>query len=159
MSESLSTQEVNVLAYIAGYIVRQLRKKVCPPCVSKRISKLSIENPDHDLLRQKKYQDAKDGLITPSVALTDAVSTMEIQYRKVIDDLMYSNNVKAHLIGNLSNYVVVDSLACDVCKCHLMIIHIMVNIWLHHALTASNRSLSSNSDKRKNRKILKCQNM
>ena len=85
VNESLSTQEVNVLAYIAGYIVRQLRKKVCPPCVNKLISKLSSENPDHDLLRQKKYQDAKDGLITPSVALTDAVSTTEIQYRKVID--------------------------------------------------------------------------
>ena len=78
VNESLSTQEVNVLAYIAGYIVRKLRKKVCPPCVNKLISKLSSENPDHDLLRQKKYQDAKDGLITPSVVLTDAVSTNTI---------------------------------------------------------------------------------
>jgi hypothetical protein len=109
-------------------LARKLGKKVCPPCVNKLTSKLSSENQDHDLLRQKKYQDAKDGLITPSVALTGAISTMEIQYMKVIDDLMYSDSIKAHLIGNLSKYVVLDSLACDVCKCHVMIVHIMVNI-------------------------------
>ena len=56
---------------------------------------------------------------------------------------MYSDSVKPHLIGNLSNSVVLDSLACDVCKCHLMIVHMMVNIRLPHTLTASNRSLSS----------------
>jgi ribonucleotide reductase beta subunit family protein with ferritin-like domain len=128
---SLDKQEFNVLAYISGYIVRKLRNIVCDVCVTNITSDISEDN-----------------------ALLEAVAQIEVDYRKVIDEIMYSSHVKATLVSTLKKNLAFEGISCAKCNLELLLIHIMVNIRLHHTLRESNRSLVNCKD-RKNRKVLK----
>ena len=50
---SLDKQEFNVIAYIAGYIVRKLRKVVCNICVANITSEICDENEFHEFIKKK----------------------------------------------------------------------------------------------------------
>ena len=157
-----SLAESNVLAYIGGYIIRKLRNKVCDVCVTHLVqnsSEISMDDEnDHDqnlmFIRMKKYVGAKDGLILPSKSLLDVLLAMEKVYRSLIDEFMYSENVKVNLVSTISKKVTFGDLECDVCKSHSAIVHLMVTIRLHHTIKLANRSLM-NDKSRRNRKVLK----
>ena len=53
--EGLTNQEVNTLAYIAGYIVRKISQKVCTSCKGKIVGELDADNRNHDFLSAKSY--------------------------------------------------------------------------------------------------------
>lgn len=67
ISEQLSLKGKNVLVYIAGYINREVRNKVCSS--SEKLLYTSVETGDTDnltFIKTKKYDGAKNGLIFPS---------------------------------------------------------------------------------------------
>ena len=55
--ESLTYQETNVLAYIAGYIVHEIKGKMhmCSSCTEKLLWIADTNNPSHDLIEMKSY--------------------------------------------------------------------------------------------------------
>ena len=154
--DNLSDQEINILAYIAGYIVRKIRSNLCIDC-SKKIVRLSgsCENDLHyQFIRIKNIENAKEGLLHPSTLLLDFVCKLEEEYRKLIDSLIYNDHVKACIVNTLLKNVSVDELQCSTCKSHEIIVSVMVNIRLHHSLREANHSLRDQKDRR-NRKTLK----
>ena len=151
--EQLSLKEMNVLTYIRGYIVKKIADKVYTSCKSKIRSFISDSDPNHDFLAAKNYADAKVGLQVPSPILVDALKKMEVSYIKQIDDVMHRPRVKATLIASLVTCVD-ESLSCNVCKLANVIVHLMVNIRLHHSTRQANIKLRDKKD-RKNRNVIK----
>ena len=151
-AESLTFAEQNILAYIAGYIIRKVRRSICDVCVVNITTNEKLEH--NSLIDIKRYTEAKDGLISPSTQLLHALCSIEQEYRRVIDNTIYNNHVKASLLTHLESNAKLESITCQACNVHKMVLHIMINIRLHHTLRESNRSLLANKD-RKNRKVLK----
>ena len=79
--ESLTYQETNVLAYIAGYIVHKIEGKVCSSCTEKLLGIADTNNPSHDLIEMKSY----GGLIIPSQLLLGTVELLELEDRNSIE--------------------------------------------------------------------------
>lgn len=151
-SDNLSFTEKNILSYIAGYIIRKIRMSVCDMCLGSMITTEHLEH--NSFIDVKRFVDAKDGLITPSTKLLQVLCSIEGEYRRIIDTAMYSTNVKACLSHHLGPKTNLDSIRCENCNVHRMVLHIMINIRLHHTLKETNRSLIASKD-RKNRKVLK----
>ena len=150
--EQLSLKEKNVLTYIGGYIVKKIADKVYTSCKTKIRSVICDSDPNHDLLAAKDYADAKVGLQVPSPILVDALKKMEVSYIKQIDDVMHRPRVKVTLIASLVTCVD-ESLSCNVCKLANVIVHLMVNIRLHHSIRQANIKLRDKKD-RKNRNVI-----
>ena len=110
--EMLSLQEDNVLAYIAGYIVRRLRHKLCTECQEKVVSTTDTKNQNHDFLVKKSYAGAKHGLTVPSDKTLDTVKQRELELRKAVVRAVVADHVKQTLASELSKNVDVTSLAC-----------------------------------------------
>ena len=149
----LSQQEDNVLAYIAGYIVRRLRNKLCPECQEKVVSSIDTNNQNHGVLVEKSYAGAKRGLTAPSDKILDTVKQHELELRKAVVRAVVGDHVKQTLASDLSKIVDMTYLACTHCHLHLLV-HLMINIRLHFLLKDNNRLLVQIKD-RKNRKTLK----
>ena len=149
--EMLSLQEDNVLAYIAGYIVRRLRHKLCTECQEKVVSTIDTKNQNHDFLVKKSYAGAKHGLTVPSDKLLDTVKQLELEFRKTVVRAVVGDHVKQTLASELNKHVDMTSFACAHCHLHLLVVHLMINIRLHFLLKDNNRMLVQNKD-RKNRK-------
>ena len=150
---ALSKEEDNVLAYIAGYVVRKMRGKVCQTCLDACVSD-TAESEHLDFLKVKKYEGAKDGLIFPSDLLVSVFLGVEKKYRDIIDEAMYSDSVKGSLVTTLGKLDVVQDVHCETCKVKELILHTFVNVRLHHTIRQANRDLLVNKS-RKNRKLLK----
>ena len=99
----LSLQEINIVTYIGGYIVRRIRD-VCEECRPKVSSSICLEDPKHAFLSIKNYSGTKEGLLAPSTSLVQ-----------------------------------------------LLILHLMINIRLHHTIKRNNLMLRDETT-RKNRK-------
>ena len=149
--EDLTKQENNILAYISGYIVRKLKGKICSPCANKIVGTL---DPDHyayqDFIAKKSY----GKLIAPSNTLLGVVQLLELKYRKVIDSVVHEEGIKAKLVRELGKVQRLQSLSCESCHLQLLVVHMVVNIRLHHTIKEANHSLKENKD-RKNRKTIK----
>ena len=101
--ESLTYQETNVLAYIAGYIVHKIKGKVhmCSSCTEKLLGIADTNNPSHDLIQMKSY----GGLIIP---------------RNSIESCLHQDHPKATLASKLNKVDNLQRLQCD--ACHLGIL-------------------------------------
>ena len=68
------SQQEDVITYIAGYIVRKLRSKVCVPCINVLHDAIDSDNPSHDLFNKKLYKDAVVGLTVRSKELVEVLT-------------------------------------------------------------------------------------
>ena len=71
--ESLTYQETNVLAYIAGYIVHKIKGKVCSSRTEKLLGIADTNNLSHDLIEMKSYGGFYSGLLSCSSSNTETV--------------------------------------------------------------------------------------
>ena len=53
----MSLEEENVLTYIAGYICRKLKSKICEQCYKDLTSTLDVGNLSHTFISKKQYED------------------------------------------------------------------------------------------------------
>ena len=131
LSVRLATQVLShTFAYITGYIVRKIGKKCCQPCNEKIGARVDDDNPNHELIQEKSY----GKLQAPSQSLLGLVQLLELRYRKVITNIISKENVKSHLSHELSKVLQLQLFKCDHCHQHLLIVHIMINIRLHHSI-------------------------
>ena len=147
--QGLSNQENNVLAYIAGYIVRKVKGKVCAVCCDKITGELD-SNPNLDFLKSKTY----GYLSTPSKLLLGVVQLLELEYRKAITSVIYKVGLKATLVERLGKTRNLQMFECENCHLDILVLHLVVNIRLHHTIREINEGLRANKD-RKNRKTIK----
>ena len=96
--ESLTYQETNVLAYIAGYIVHKIKGKVCSSRTEKLLGIADTNNPSRDLIEKKSY----GGSIIPSQLLRGTVVLLELEYRNSIESCLHQDHLKATLASKLS---------------------------------------------------------
>ena len=148
----LSLMEQNVLAYIAGYIVKKLKDKICVECKNKICGEI---DPDNQFLSQKNYSEARHGLMAPSGELLENVQSLEDVFREIVETTAPKLNVKKTLVCTLQKRVSeLQQFNCEKCHLHLLILHLFNNIRFHFYLKKNNESIAQ-SNKRKNRKTLK----
>ena len=145
--ESLTYQETNVLAYIAGYIVHKIKGKMYSSCTEKMLGIADTNNPNHDLIEIKSY----GGLIIPSQLLLGTVELLELEYRNSIESCLHQDHLKASKLSKVDN---LQRLQCDVCHLGILVMHLYLNIRLHHTTKEINRGLIESKDRR-NHKTLK----
>lgn len=155
-SKTLSVSDVNVVAYICGYIVRKRRDRLCSSCQKKLISRIDANHPSHLFLSLKAYSDAKEGLLAPSHELQELVEDLERAYRSVYSNILHMDCVRARLVRRLMYAVKSGSVTCSGNDCDplQLIVGLFVNIRLHHSLKESTEGLVSKKVRR-NRKQLK----
>ena len=148
--ESLTYQETNVLAYIAGYIVHRIKGKVCSSCTEKLLGIADTKNPSYDLIEMKSY----GGLTIPSQLLLGTVELLELEYRNSIESCLHQDHLKATLASKLSKVDNLRRLQCDAFHLGILVMHLYLNIRLHHTIKEINRGLRKSKDRR-NHKTLK----
>ena len=74
--EVLSTLNHNVISYLSGYAVRNIKEKCCIICKDEIGSKQQ-EITDHQFILTKQYVGCKDGLVLPSSSFVRAIKEME----------------------------------------------------------------------------------
>jgi hypothetical protein len=149
-SQGLSHQECNILAYIGGYIAHKIGKKVCSTCSEKIVAPVNKEDPNHAFIASKSYK----SLLAPSKQLLGIIQLLELKYRNVIHSCIHKIHIKAILISELSQVKQLQNLACEKCHLQTLVLHLVINIRLHHSIKLINRNLKANKD-RSNRKTLK----
>ena len=148
--DGLDNQENNILAYIGGYIVRKIRGKICTSCCDKIVSKVDSEKSKSPVHCNKSY----NSLLAPSKLLLGTIQLMEIRYRKHIKTCIHQEHLKIALAVELSKIENLNQLHCQSCHLHLLVLHLLINIRLHHTIKEINQGLKDNKD-RKNRKTIK----
>ena len=148
--EMLSQQEDNVLEYIAGYIVRRLKNKLCTECQERWLAALTPTT----RTTTSSSRSPTHGRTVPSDKRLDTVKQLELESRKAVVRATVGDHVKQTLASELSKKFDMTCLACTHCHLHLLVVHLMINIRLHFLLKNNNRLLVQNKDS-KNRKTLK----
>ena len=74
----------------------------------------------------------KVGLAAPSCLLLGCVDLLEGQYREVADECIHGERAKVNLVASLAERVDLFILKCDVCHMKYVVLHLVVNILLHH---------------------------
>jgi hypothetical protein len=155
-SKALAISDVNIVAYISGYIVRKRRNRFCASCQEKLTSRIDASKPSHLFLSLKAHADAKEGLVAPSPELHQLVQDLECTYRSVFLNILHMNCVRARLIRRLMQVAKTGTVECsgNECEPKQLIVGLFVNIRLHHSLKEATESLNRNKV-RKNRKQMK----
>lgn len=148
--EALTNSECNILAYIGGYIVRKLKEKCCQMCMTKIEEDVNQQNPNHAFICAKTY----GKLSAPSSQFLGVLQLMELKYKSVITTLIATEHVVGALALELSKVQQLNNFQCSNCHIHQLVLHIFINIRLHHSIRLINTDLKENKD-RKNRKTLK----
>ena len=93
---------MNVLAYIAGYIVNKLQLKLCTECYS--LLKGDVEHSkstDLIFITMKTIEGCTNGLCYPSQLLTDVIVNLENIFMRVIQAILPRNDLKSLLLNYL----------------------------------------------------------
>lgn len=133
--------------------VRSEIKCQCEACKEKICSSIRPNDPNHAFLSMKNYVGAKEGLLAPSESLTAALQGMETEYRGVINNIIDAPRIKSSLAKSLIDNIP-EALHCHTCHLHLLILHLMINIRLHHTVRKANTMIRDEKT-RKNRKTFK----
>ena len=159
--DSLRHVQENVQCYIAGFTARRLQGKVCQHC-SGLLTGTQRAVTSEMLIAHKQFQNTQtDGLVFPSEQLEKAIRTAEDTYRKNIEKVLHTDNIKHRLIELMERSVCLNTTMecpeespkkCQVLKQELKT---FVNIRLHFTLKDCSRSFKGLA--RRNRKIMKLQ--
>lgn len=156
-TEELCLQEENTLTYMAGYVARKVRGKVCGECREVLIGRLE-GIPKETLLTKKQLPDLQGkGLIVPSAKLVSVVEQLETVLKKS-EQLLHMDRVRTRYLERMNKEG--DVLVCPsgICKLSSYVVNLYLNIRLHFAIKENNRSFAAASG-RKNRKMLKLQHL
>ena len=159
--DEVSIEEAIILAYIAGFIVRKLQKKVCPDCQS--VLRGSVDENRRDLTfpQRKQLPDLKgEGLFIPSRGLVQVLESLEMVFNNS-EQLLHMDRVRERFILRLDKEAAsVGLLRCPSGQCPLrsLVVHQFKTIRLHFALKENNCQFAAAS-KRQNRKLLKMEHI
>lgn len=99
-TEELCLQENNTLTYMAGYVARKVRGKVCGECREVLIGRLE-GIPKETLLTKKQLPDLQGGLIVPSAELVSVVEQIETVLKKS-EQLLHMDRVRTRYLQRMN---------------------------------------------------------
>ena len=154
-NNNLSDEERSIIAYIAGYIVGKISEKCCQKCQTSITHQLADESVDFSFIQHKMYEQHGQ-LKFPCAIFVNVISDFELAYRKCIDEVIFSNNVKAVLVATLFKVDSLKALGCQEKSCQVLpsVAHLLVHIRLYHSIRETNVSLPCNKQG-SNRKVVK----
>ena len=161
---SLSIPEMNVAAYIAGYLIMKARKRYsCENCFAKWISPTDTvlqTDVNYSFIREKKFSETAK-LVIPSEMFVECVAEIEGLFLKVFESVMHSDSVRRKICRQIEQLDCVCSLSCQNPNCDKIVnylINLYVTVRIAHVLRRQNRNLQQKGVRR-NRKILKLQHV
>ena len=99
---------------------------MCESCkVNYIASSPAVAAENVELIANKKYEGAQDGLIYPSQLLQDVLSEIEEKYRNIIDEAIYSQSVKLFLVCTFEKLQILSNVHCDMCQFHKLLLHVL----------------------------------
>lgn len=137
--QALDHQETNVIVYIAGYIIRKLKPKMCDGCKEKLTCPLDPSNPSHEFLAKKNYEGARTGLVAPSDCMVEVLADIEQLYREVSEVCLPKTGVMETLVEAVHKDVSLTSITCTQCHVQKYVVCLMLTIRVHHTLRENNR--------------------
>ena len=153
--DCLHVQE-NVICYIAGFIARKMRGKVCQGC-SDTLTGSERGLTSEMLIKHKQFQSSQgEGLVFPSDELASVIKLAENTYRKNIEQFLHTDKIKTRLTDLLEKNVRQHTtLECLTRTCQMLrnVIRLFTNIRLYFTLKDCSRSFSGLQ--RRNRKLMK----
>ncbi len=120
---------------------------MCSACKAKCVAdEVEMQAEHQHFITVKRYSDTKDGLTYPSHLEHDALMDLETKYRDVIDEAMYAPAVKMSLVTTFSKMPGMSGLKCSTCHLDTLLLHVFVNIRLHHTIKQANRKIRASKD-------------
>ena len=92
-SKSLSILDVNIVAYISGYIVCKRRNKFYAVCEENLTSQIYASQSSQLFRSLKAHSVANEGLFAPSQQLQQLTQKLECAYRTVYLDMLHMDCV------------------------------------------------------------------
>ena len=152
-----SLPKKNVVAYMAGYLLRQNPVDSCKTCAQLfKLESVPESSPvsDYEFIRCKTYKDTSH-LLLPSTEFTGFIQTLEAIFCSIFGGVMYMKDV-LQLLCKSTEEEVVRLHRCGRSDC-LTRLHSNVKLYLtvriHHALKVSN--IGTTYGHKRNCKILK----
>ena len=105
---------------------------MCDNCKAKLICSISSDNPSHEFIQRKQYESAKEGLFAPSRILSDVLQEIELEYRKIVEEVMIKEGVFGTLVSTIHKNVNLALICCNTCHVHKGVVYIMLKIRLNH---------------------------
>lgn len=140
-----------ILDYIAGFIVKNLRGKVCGRCSKALFSQIDVLNKKHAFFKKKQYSHVKRGLTIPSEKLSKFVAGLEVIYQYSKRSGLRILGVKKHLLEDLQKHNLLTITNCPNCKCEEFILQSFCTLRLRATLKAENAKFSSTPLKKKSK--------
>ena len=154
--EALSVANINVVAYMAGYLLRKCPVNHCPVCHSKFMLLHQPDDVEYTFLRHKAYR-AEGTLVYPTPLFLHFVKQLESTFMADFESLMHMHGVLARLCQHAE--VLAKDLHCDdeVCASKVKsMTYLYMKVRLMHALKVSNVVTERNvAGVKRNRKLLK----
>lgn len=161
--DNSNSRQLNILAYIAGYIIRKVKVRLCEGCVDLITGQMDINNEAHQFLAHKLYDGAKTGLLTPSETFLHVLDWLEAQFNQFIAHTVHMDSVRERLVLRLSKLPEHFGFSCpnmaSPCKLLDVTLQLFITIRLHHTLKCNNRDFAQANKARRNRKTLKFSHM
>ena len=151
-TEMLKHQEINVLAYIGGFIVRKTRDLLCVDCQDATVA--IADTSAHEFINLKNY-DSKQRLYKPSEEFIGMLKVAEDYFNANIDDCVRQGCVKQTLYEGLCNACEGLFRECNECNSKQRALKLFTTIRLHHSLNLFNDVLDDSAIKRNCKKYAK----
>lgn len=151
-SELLRQQELNVLAYIGGYLVNKIVATCCATCRSVVVA--DADTASHQLINLKNYSTSK-GLIKPSDDLVTLLKSAEDTFNRNIDYCARRRGVRANLYRRILSACDGLFVDCISCKSKDAFLKLYLTVRLHHALKLFNQKLVDSTVRRASKKYVK----
>ena len=152
-----SLEKKNVVAYMAGYLIRRYPINNCDECHD-RLLYDTLPEPssasEYELLRSKTYKDM-GALIYPTNVFSNFVQNMEDLFCALFGGIMYEKDVLKTLCEHASSEIP-QLIKCGNVHCTIRLheyVKLYMTIRIHHAIKMSNIGMSSGH--KRNRKMLK----
>ena len=155
-----SMREQNIEAYMAGYLLRRAKMDTCETCKQQLIYSILPSTDVYTFLTNKALK-IENTLVYPTECFIEFVDKLEAYFVRVFDAVKYMTNVLLRLCKNTDS-LCTDFLLCEsaVCDAKLQaMVKLYLKVRLFHALKVSNRENKNRKGCKRNRKMLKLQNI
>ena len=116
---------------------------VCSKCVAGLVGLLNKVNSSHVFITAKQNQDLPTGgLAVPSSDLMEVCILIEAEFCNNIEKILHMSKASSILV-TLKLSKIQGKLECDYCKRLQLVVHLYINIRLHHVLRMNVREFNS----------------
>ena len=116
---------------------------VCSKCAAGLVGLLNKANSSHLFIAAKHYQDLPTGsLVVPSSDLMEVCILIEAELCNNIEKILHMSKVSSILVTLMLSKIQ-GKLECDSCKTLQFVVHLYINIRLHHVLRVNIREFNS----------------